>query len=394
MKVEMVALLAVALGGIYLLFRSQLSPALMVLLILGIGFTPFLSELKDVITSDVPFFAVCFLVLAASQWVTRPGRSRKASLALGVLLGLGMYMATGTRSVGIAVVAAVALHALITRRREAMVAAGTAALIAVVLMAVQRVLLPFEGAYLSWFQETFTLTAPIAYARAYAGELRALVANGYSPAASTLVFFVLFGLGLIGAASSLRRGIGVADVFLVLYGGMILLFEATARYALPIVPILLFYALNGAGIVRAWMPKRWAWAPVTLVATMLAASYAGAYSRRGFRPIEDGATQPAFMELCAFIRANTAPEDRFIFRKPRALALFAERGTAAYAPNTDATRLAALAKTIGASYLVAAHLDNNEFAIERTTIAPVVAAHPERFAKIYGNARFTLYKLQ
>lgn len=394
MKVAMVALLLVALTGVYFLFRSQLSAVLMALLILAIGFNPFVSELKDNVTSDMPFFAICALALATSQWVMRPGRSRRASLGLGALLGLGLYLATGTRSAGIALVAAVPLFALLTRRREAMVAAGVAAIVAGTLMAVQRVLLPFEGAYLTWFRETFTWTAPIAYARAYAGELRVLVSNGYSEPASTLVFFLLLGLGVIGAASSLRRGVGLADVFVVVYGGLILLFEATLRYAWPIVPILFFHAVSGLGAVRDWMPGRWTWAPVTLVATILAASYAGAYSRRSFGPIEDGATQPAFMELSAFIRANTAPGDRFIFRKPRALALYAERSTTPYEPDTDAARLATLAQTAGASYFVAADLDDTQFASERTAIAPIIAAHPERFARVYGNARFTLYRLQ
>jgi hypothetical protein len=394
MKVEMVALLLVALAAIYLLFRSGLPPPLMALLLLAIGFNPFISELKDNITSDMAFLAICTLGLAASEWVMRPGRSRQASLTLGVLLGLGLYLATGTRSAGIALVAAVPVYALITRRREAIVAAGAAVAVAGALMAVQRVLLPFEGAYWSWFQETFSWTAPIAYARAYAGELRSLVANGYNAPASTLVFFLLLGLGVVGAASSLRRGIGIADVFLVLYGGMILLFEATLRYALPIVPILLFYAIYGVSTIRAWLPRSLAWAPAVLVATVLAASYAGKYTRMGFGTLEDGATQPAFMELAAFIRTNTRPDDRFIFRKPRALALFAERSTTPYEPATDAASLAALAKAVGASYLVAANLEDEQFASERTVIAPILAAHPERFERVYGNARFTLYRLQ
>jgi hypothetical protein len=100
------------------------------------------------------------------------------------------------------------------------------------------------------------------------------------------------------------------------------------------------------------------------------------------------------MELAAFIRTNTRPDDRFIFRKPRALALFAERSTTPYEPATDAASLAALAKAVGASYLVAANLEDEQFASERTVIAPILAAHPERFERVYGNARFTLYRLQ
>ncbi len=394
MKIEMVALLLVALTGIYLLFQSQLSPALMMLLILAIGLNPYISEMKDNITSDMAFFAACSLVLAATPWVMREGRSLGASLGLGVLLGLGVYIATGTRSAGIALVGTVPLFALITRRRGAIAAAAAAVIVGGALMAVQRALLPLEGAYVSWFRETFTWTAPISYARAYVGELRAFVANGYSNSLSALVFFLLLGLGAIGAAATLRRRIAATDVFLVVYGGLILLFEATLRYALPIIPILLFYAFSGLGAIRDRMPKRWAWAPVALVALILAASYAGRYSRMGFGTIEDGATQPAFQELCAFIRANTAPEARFIFRKPRALALFAERTTTPYEPDTDAASLAALAKSARASYLVAADLEDQQFASERTAIAPIIAAHPERFERVFGNARFTLYRLQ
>jgi hypothetical protein len=73
--------------------------------------------------------------------------------------------------------------------------------------------------------------------------------------------------------------------------------------------------------------------------------------------------------------------------------LFAERPTTPYEPETTAATLAALTRTVGASYLVNANLEDEQFASDRTTIARLIAEHPERFTRIFGNARFTLYRL-
>jgi hypothetical protein len=394
MKVAMALLIVVALAGVHLVFRRRLSRVDGALLLAAVGFNPVLWQAKDAIGSDLPFFALSVLTLAGAQAAARCSGPVPARAAIGVLLGLGVYAATATRSIGVVLVGAVLLYGALQRRPAALVAPGVAAAVAVALMAVQRAWLPIEGVYVQWFQDTFSILAPLTYARQYVGELRGIVENAYSLPAATGVFFTIAGLAAVGAWTSIRRGIGVADVFLVLYAGMILLFPPVQRYLLPIVPLLFFYAFAGARAIGSRMAGAGRWAPTAVLAGLLAASYAGAYSRASFGPIEDGATQPQFAELCAFIKTNTGAADRFIFRKPRALALFAERATAAYGPNTDAAGLDRLIALIGARYVVTANLDHPEFEIEATSVRPVVAARPDRFVAVFANERFTLYRIQ
>jgi hypothetical protein len=394
MKTAMALLIVVALAGVHLVFHRRLSRANEVLLLAAIGFNPVLWRSKDAVGSDLLFLALCFLTLAGAQAVARHAGPVASRAALGVPLGLGIYAATATRSIGVVLVGAVLVHGLLQRRTSALVAPGVAAVLAIALMAVQRAWLPIEGVYAQWFQDTFSIGAPLVYARQYVGELRGFVENDYSLLAATGVFFTIAGLAAVGAWTSLRREIGVVDCFVVLYAGMILLFPPVQRYLLPILPPLFFYAFTGATVIGSAMAGGRHWAPTAVLAGLLAVTYAGAYSRAAFGPIEDGATQPQFAELCAFIRANTDPADRFIFRKPRALALFAHRATAPFAPETDAAALDRLIAAIGARYLITANLRHPEFEMEQTTVMPLVAARPDRFTAVFANERFTLYRIQ
>jgi hypothetical protein len=394
MKVAMALLIVVSLAGIYLLFRPHLSHGSAALLVAALGFNPALWRAKDAVGSDLPFLAFCFLTLAGAQALARYAGPLAARAALGVVLGLGIYATTATRSIGVVLVGAVLLHGLLQRRSAALVAPAAAAVVAVVLMAVQRAWLPIEGVYVQWFQDTFSIMAPISYARLYLGELRGVFENEYSLLAATGVFFAFAGLAVVGAWTSIRRGIGVADCFLVLYGGMILLFPPVQRYLLPILPVLFFYAFRGAAEIGSRMTSAGRMAPTVVLTVLLAATYAGAYSRTSFGPIEDGATQPGFVELCSYIQTHTDPADRFIFRKPRALALFANRGTTPYSPETDAAGLDRLIAVIGARYLVTADLRHPEFEVEQTTVVPLVSARPDRFTKVFANERFTLYRIE
>jgi hypothetical protein len=394
MKVAMALLIVVALAGVHLVFRRRLSRLDGALVLAAMGFNPVLWRSTNNIGSDLLFLAICFLTLAGAQAAARYAGPAAVRAAFGVPLGLGIYAATATRSVGVALVGAVLLHGLLQRRPIALVAPGVAAAVAVALMAVQRAWLPIEGAYVQWFQDTFSIGAPLVYARQYLGELRGFVENEYSLLAATGVFFAIAGLAAVGAWTSLRREIGVVDCFVVLYAGMILLFPPVQRYLLPILPALFFYAFSGAAAIGSRMAGAGRHAPAGILAVLLAATYGAAYSRASFGPVEDGATQPQFAELCAFIRTHTDPADRFIFRKPRALALFADRATAPFAPETDAAALDRLIAAIGARYLITANLRHPEFEMERTTVMPLVIARPDRFGPVFANERFTLYRIQ
>ena len=393
MKVAMALLIVVALAGVHLVFRQRLSRLEGALLLAAIGFNPVLWQMTSNIGSDLLFLALCFLTLAGAQAAARYSGPVAVRAVLGVLLGLGIYAAIATRSLGVALVAAVVLHGVLQRRRIALVAPGVAAVVAIALMAVQRALLSTEGAYVEWFRDTFSIVAPLVYARQYLGELRGFVENEYSLLAATGVFFTIAGLTAVGAWTSLRRGIGVVDCFVVVYAGMILLFPPAQRYLLPIVPPLCFYAIVGARAIGSRLAGASRLVATAILAVLLAVTYGAAYSREPFGP-EDGATQPPFAELCAFIQTHTDPADRFIFRKPRALALFADRATAPYSPDMDAAGLERLIARSGARYLVTANLRDPEFETEHTTLMPLVAARPDRFVAVFANDRFTLYRIQ
>jgi len=133
-KIFLVCTLMLCLGVIAWLYRGRGSPSQLLLVVALLGFSPFMTEQKNEILSDLPFllFVFAFLLLCS----TMREREAKGSsyLRSGAYVGLLAYLAYGTRSIGVGLIPCIIAFGLIRYRRIArfsMVAAAVFAALAI-----------------------------------------------------------------------------------------------------------------------------------------------------------------------------------------------------------------------------------------------------------------------
>ena len=355
-----------------------------------------------------------FLALTiACLWLLAPARDPapdRMSTIAGLALAIAAYF---TRSAGLPLLVAVALWLALQRRwRPLGVLAG------VVLVPAALWQSRSQGDYIS----EFWLINPYApdLGRAGPRDLIARVAGNfwtyateYVPAglvgldgAWAGVFgVVLAGLAVAGWVRRVRGGPGVAELFFILYAGLMLAWPAVwsgDRFALPLFALLLLYAgetLAGmAGKLSAGARERPAWlARLPARATVLAVAGATlvpaslSWARRSDRAVLCsqrvarmgilGCSTTGVMEFHAMAlwAGDNLPSGTVAFsRKPRLFYAFSGHPSVTYPFTFDDRALLAQADSLGVGYIVRSNFDNSGPAY----VDPVIAANPDRFCVV------------
>jgi hypothetical protein len=123
--------------------------------------------------------------------------------------------------------------------------------------------------------------------------------------------------------------------------------------------------------------------------TIVGVAYAGVYTRADYGPIVPGVGEADAVALFDHVREITAPEDVFVFQKPRALALFTGRRASGYEKEADDETLWEYFHAIGADYLIVAR----EFDDDRATLGPWVQRNAGRVEPVHQNAGFSIYRI-
>jgi hypothetical protein len=116
----------------------------------------------------------------------------------------------------------------------------------------------------------------------------------------------------------------------------------------------LYYGLLGIRRIDEVVAARWGRRRVAFATflTVVALTYGGRYATLRYDRISPGVSDPETLELFAFVKTATAPQDVFLFSKPRALALFTDRSAAAPLNSTDPCRMWRYIAEIHASYVI------------------------------------------
>jgi hypothetical protein len=327
MKAVVVLFFVLALAAIARLFRDELSPPLRLLLIGTLGLNPYFWILKDQVLADVPFlFFVCATLLLVQRSANTAATSRGAALARGALTGAVAYAAYGTRTVGLVLLPCLLLHDVVGHRRIRRETA-VALLVFAVPALLQHTYLPSGTSYYAWFSLEPALVA--SHALRYAGSLRLLWDGGRWP---LLAYGVIAGTTLLaawGLVERLRGRITIVEIFVLLYPLPVLTFRGYQglRYLVPLVPFYLFYALWAVERLRLTRPLAGRVALIAWVA-VIGLSYGLRYPGMAYGHLRDGVGTPDAVDLFAFVKTGTPASAVLVFRKPRALSLFAERHAA------------------------------------------------------------------
>jgi hypothetical protein len=317
-RLVMLASLLLTLWLLHRLALPTLGPRWSAVLVLAAGLSPAILMRRDAIGSDMPFAAWCLLALLAAR-----GRP--------ILLAFSVAMAVLTRSIGVVLVAAIALDLVFRgpRRLLAPLITGTAIALAV------TVWLRVDNATYAGYFDRLSLSGLIGAVQAYAFAIVELFGLSFGRLANWPVLLALMALIAAGLVIRFRRIPDAVAWFVLLYAAALIVYPVhmePTRYALPILPLLLLLALEAtSSLVRR--PE--------LVLVVLALLYVPFYAQHDARakaPLT--ADSPAFTALVARIR-QTPPDTLFLARNPRIHALFASRPAVSLPEHIDADSLRA-----------------------------------------------------
>jgi len=390
MKLVMGLLCGVAFLSIGLAFRDALPGRQIVPLLLLLALAPTFWTFKEAISSDVPFLIFCFLSLALIQkMVGTPGGRELYLLAL--LTALVMYLACGTRSQGLPLLPSLLIADFWKAKRVRLAPVLTCGLV-VLLLFIQNRLFFTEGERLQYL----TLDPNIIWSNVthYAGSVSTYWDNGYSHSFRYVCFIVTLALAVAGYAKRVARGVGPFEVFLPLFVLPLLfwVFQQGIRYLLPIIPLYVFYILEGVrGISARVRPDarrvlQWGLMGVAF------GCFVSMYTTLDLRHIE-GPLDPEAQEMLGYVESRTGPNDVFVFEKPRLLGLFAHRKavipTRVEDPTQDGKALE-FYRAIGTKYVITA----DSFASDRQYLRPFLARNADWAREVWSNGRFQLWEVR
>jgi hypothetical protein len=328
MKVYMVFIFLSSLVIINLALKDELSPINAALIVLLIGFNPVFWKLKDAIFSEIPFIFFLYLAIYFIKYLYEPAKNNKISIWNIILLSTAIYLAYGTRSIGIVIIPSLICYDLLKYKKV------SRNLFFILLLSscfifLQSMLIHPENDYFNIFLSKSLSLIDHLYHN-YQG-LESFFKNMAHPLFTKVFFFIVIGFFLIGYVKKIFVGFAVKEFIIIFYFIVIILYphQNQNRFLVPIIPLFIFYFIVGANdsfrnnsFIKAALP-------IGLCFVILL-SYANAYRYLNFGPIPDGFTNKESVELFDYITENTDKNDIFIFCKPRVLALFTNRKASAY----------------------------------------------------------------
>jgi len=389
MKVEVVGAFLLSLIAIFMALRRRLPWPYLVALLLIMGFNPFIWQFKDSIFSDFPFLSLVYLSIFLIDRAYQPDRLDSPRTLDALLIGITIYLAYGTRSLGLVLLLCLLAYDLLKNRRPTAFAIKVAAITGA-LVALQSLFLHSDRAYAGQF--IVRLSHTLSHTREFTSELSALLAGMTDDAFQLPLFAGMSGLAMIGYFTRIRQQITYFELFPVLYSIplLILLQPIEMRYLFPLMPFYLFYAFLGIRAVSQ-TKERESLAFLAILIVFLV-TYSAQYARLDYGPIREGVTKAESQQLFDYIRKETNEADVFAFRKPKALALFTGRRASALHQDPDDQALWKYLRQIKATHLLwgpsQLEPDYQEF------LRSFITRNQDRLQETYANADFRLYRIK
>lgn len=373
-------------------FRPHLPPQVIFFITVLIAFNPGFYLFKEYILSELTFvffLFVCFYFMHKSLYA----RKLKASWIFYGLVGLGLFLAIGTRSAGMVLIPAWVGAAILRKEKQPnwLVLLGFSLLIFLGLYFLQSLYMNSQGeSYLDQFRKMYTPDMISTNLVSYFNEAKLLWAEGANRNFKLILLSLLLLLSAVGLGIRLiKRQIGVFELFLLgtLFLTMIWPWYQAFRMLTPIIPLLFFYAFYAVNAGFNWRPNV-AFSISGVLFLLWLVPYFKSYWHLEAKMPADFLRKDT-KEMFAFIR-ETPPQARVMFVKPRVLALYTgHQAMVSYCPENPETFLDFL-KTHQLDYLV---IPKKEFDVEVGCLKKWVKLHPEAMQLHFSNEGFWVYKL-
>jgi hypothetical protein len=250
--------------------------------------------------------------------VQRAPRDGPTQWPWATLIGIALYLAIGTRTAGIALLAGLVLYDLLKYRAITRITLVAISTCAALLFLQSRFIGSEFGSYNGIFHATLSTVGAhlISYPRTLAGFWVASTQTAFS-------FFLLGVVSLLtlaGLSYRYKRGLTIVEAFLVPYAAMAILwpFSPGIRLVFPVIPWIVFLALTGLrGLAEKFAPRHVAAAACAFL-LLISVPFVTAYRHMDFGSIRQNTGLPEFNQLCQTVRERTTPQDILIYFRARA----------------------------------------------------------------------------
>jgi hypothetical protein len=371
---------------------DELPEACRILLTGLTGLFPAFFLQSESILSDLPFLLLTFIALFRLDQAFSSNRSIR-DWKSDLLTGIFVYLSYGTRTVGITLLPIVFLLYLLRRKnngRTFLIIAGTAS----TLILIQRILIPGTGSYLDQVSLSFT---------EFFGRMNILLSEYITLSmklvpienmiVQKIIFLMAFLVILLGFYIRVKRDRSVFEIFFAVYMATLLAWSSIQgfRLLLPIIPLVFLYAIEAMIFLLKWKKLDAIRNGVYIAAILAAAAGYFVVYRHIFPRPESAIDRVTTQELFNYVKTETAPDEVFVFFKPRVLALFTGRSALALAvPGINVDPIERM-RQFGVDRIIVRKGHNDEAQSEQIEL---IEEHPENFSLTYSSIEFSVYKFK
>lgn len=375
----------------FLFFRRKTSELVAVGIAFVLLFNHWLLQIKTQILADLPFaFFFVFSIYLLQQ--------KKRYLIPAILT---VSAAILVKSAGWIIPVALLIETVLNfiRKREFSLKNEKENLIATVSIAalvltINKLILQIPGGaslYANHFSIS-NLPGNINTSAEYLLKVSAQFMNPYNENFTSIAFVLktLFvALMLFGMLRRIPSRIKTFDVITLSYLLLLLIYPyhaAGIRFLLPILPVLLYYAVEGIRMLS--LETRTKKVMRIMVFLVIALLYLGPVIRMEQREsqMKDGPYTKESKDLFNFIESNTLPGDVFAFAKPRVLGYFTKRQSFAPNPRNKPVKVRNLINENSTDYIL----------IYKNLPQPALEAyvHQQQLKSVYQKNGFELYQIE
>jgi hypothetical protein len=386
LKVVTTCCFAVFLGILAVLVRHALSAPLGASALLILGLNPLVWEFRNNLLSEFPYMMFSFGALLVIRTTYKQLGAREWRFGTALLLAVLLYCAYGTRTIGIALLPALALSDLLKFKRPSRFLLTTLGIV-MVLIAMQNVLVISPKDYLNDVKLSVGQTWKNAI---YYGKTLSYVwENGISKKIQIAFALMFTGLAATSFVRKLWKDKEEGEIYLLIYMAILISWssEIGLRGLLPILPMYFMHGLAELGkIAGSWGRARHAVCAAGLL-VIVVTTYEGEFLKLARVQPGPNTADATAQEVFRYLQKNTEASDVLIFPKARTLALFTNRKVAGLGPGEAANDSKEFAKEIGASVFV------------KPVWAPASSTKFEdsergRLEKVFGNKEYEVYRIE
>ncbi len=376
-----------------------------IFILLALGINPLIFGFKNAVFSELPFMMFVYFALYTFDRLSQTlekGESRVTSSLWAGTSGLAMAAAYETRTIGIVLFATVGICIILNVRRFRIF--GPAVLLAGIAMSVviSRLFPADIGTYASYFElDSLRDIGLLAHnvidaSLAYVGGFTDLLGMSGYPVSRTgnhkviIIAYAIIALAATGLWLRLRRGITVYEVFFIVYFAVLCVYPIygeSQRYALPIFPLLVIYAVVAVAQDWPWRPGVLRYRGLLLVAAFVflySWQYASAPGKRLPTSV-DGLEAQALYEQ---IKAHVPPDEVILCAKPTIIALHTRRSATNWQRNPETSEFLQYAEEVQAKWLVVTGFTSPAF-----TLVDLLPTINHRIEAVWSSPQFTLYRM-